>query len=77
MQAKLFKFNEIAVVCLVVILPLWACVNATSANTQSASSNTSKIENAKDCFEDTVTVTVNITGKEYCIPMDDLQSNGI
>lgn len=70
MQAKLFKFIELQLVCLVVILPLWGCVNAKNTNT---SNNTSKVENVADCFEDTVTVTVNITGKEYCIPMDDLK----
>lgn len=73
MQAKLFKFNEIAVVCLLVILPLWGYVNAINTKNNNTSSNTSKVENIEDCFEDTVTVTVNITGKEYCIPMDDLK----
>ena len=77
MQAKLFKFIELQLVCLVVILLSWGCVNAMNTKNTNTSSNTSKVENVADCFEDTVTVTVNITGKEYCIPMDDLQSNGI
>lgn len=62
MQAKLFKFIESQIVLLVLIVPVWGCVNATR-----------NVKNLADCFEDTVTVTVDTTGEKFCIPIDDLK----
>lgn len=62
MQAKLFQFIKLQVVCLLILFPIWGCVNTTS-----------NVKNPSECFEDTVTVTVDTTGKKFCIPIDDLK----